>query len=663
MKLQKGGGLIRGQLRSTLFFLLLLGPFSDLFPQEKVRDSLIEEWESDRPEQIGKKIELLNPLARHFYSVDPDSAEHYAQEAKALSEVHDHRKGLEESLNLIGITHYVRSDHVEAMRYWEKLLKLRRERDDKKGIADIQNNLGLLYKKLGNQKKALEAFQECLSIRDSLGLERQLGSVMNNLGILYYSMGELDKARGYYEKALRFYKEYDKGNELGGIYNNIALIHRQKGKLDSSLLMARKALEAERNAHNSRKAANAYINLGLTFQKKGSLDSANHYFKKARRVYADLGAKGGEITAITNLAGVFLDLKAYRKARKLSLKAYRMSDSIGSWAKQKGASAYVARASAAMGDSGTAYRFQKIHDRTSDSLMNKKKSEQIARIEARYNAQKRKKELEKVKAKRRKADLRWQQVLFLSGGGGLVLLLFLLFFILRYREKRKSNRLLEEQKKELIKERDEKELLLKEVNHRVKNNLQLINSLLNLQGRRIEDEELRQLHIESQNRIRSMGILHERIYKASDLEVANLERFVKDLMEWLKEAYGVTMDLELKVDIDQEGLKTHHFTPLALIINELLSNAMKYAFQGREKGNISVTLKPEKDHFVLDVTDDGIGLSASPEREVESSGLGLDIVRSMAEQIGGDLAYWEREEGGTQFRIDFSRSGEEGSKG
>ncbi len=662
MKLQKGGVLPTKSFMGVLLLLALAFPFSKGNAQEKVRDSLVQEWEEARPEKLEEKVKLLNALARNFYPVNPDSAEHYARRAKKLSEEHDHTKGLEESLNLLGISYYVRDQYGKALKYWERLLKLRREQEDVKGVAGIQNNLGLLYKKLGNQKKALKAFQECLTIRDSLDLEKRLGGTMNNLGILYYSMGKLDKARGYYRKAVKFYKKYDQKEDIGGVYNNIGLIHRQKGELDSSISMSRKALKAERKTNDPRGEANGYINIGLTFQAKGSLDSALHYFKKARKAYNKVNAKGGKITAITNIAGVLLKKEAYKKARSLSLKAYRMADSIGSWEKQKGASAYVARASAAMGDSGTAYRFQKIHDRTSDSLMNKKKSEQIARMEARYLSQKRKKELEREKAKRRKAELRSQQVKFFAVGGGLVLLLILLFFILGYREKRRSNQRLEEQKKALKKERDEKEVLLKEINHRVKNNLQLINSLLSLQGRRIEDEELKRLHTESQDRIRSMGILHEKIYKASDVEKADLDRFVNDLIERLKEAYGGDLDLELSVDIESEGLNTFHFTPIALILNELLSNAMKYAFQGKEKGSISVRLKPDKDHYMLEVADDGVGLSTLKSSDEEKSGLGLDIVKSLAEQIGGQLTYWERDEGGASFRVDFPAS-KEASKG
>ncbi|MFB6258668.1 MAG: tetratricopeptide repeat protein, partial [Flavobacteriales bacterium] len=152
MKLQKGSGILRKPLWCALFIIPFLFPFLETFAQKGSRDSLVREWEEDRPEKAKERVKLLNELARNFYPVDPDSAEEYAKRAKKLSEKHDHNHGLEESLNLLGISYYVRSDHDKALKYWERLLKHRREREDAKGVADVQNNLGLLYKSLGNYK-------------------------------------------------------------------------------------------------------------------------------------------------------------------------------------------------------------------------------------------------------------------------------------------------------------------------------------------------------------------------------------------------------------------------------------------------------------------------------------------------------------------------------
>ncbi|MFB6258669.1 MAG: tetratricopeptide repeat protein, partial [Flavobacteriales bacterium] len=490
-----------------------------------------------------------------------------------------------------------------------------------------------------------------LSIRDSIGADRQRGSVMNNLGILHYSMGNLEKARSHYRKAIRSYKEHGKDEDIGDSYTNIALIHRKKGRLDSSLLICRRALKAQRKVGDKRGVANCYINLGLTSQKKGKLDSAIHYFKRARSLYDGSGTKGGKITAITNIAGVLLDQEQYRKARSLAFKAYRMAASVNSWAKQKGASAYIARASAAIGDSGTAYRFQKIHDRVDDSLLNKKKSEQIARMEARYRSEKRKKQLEREKAGRRKAELAWQRIVFISIGGLGFLLFIIVFLIVAYRQKRNSNQKLEEQRLQVQKERDEKNLLLKELNHRVKNNLQLINSILSLQGRRIEDQELQKLHIESQNRVQSMGILHERIYKAGEMEKGDLDRFVADLTDRLKEAYGKERTIDLDLRMDDEGLSPDSFTPIALILNELISNSLKYGFKDRDEGVIRVELQPEQEGHRLEVADDGVGFD-NGKNGTGKEGLGLGIVRSLSEQLGGSLEILSAERG-SRFRIAF----------
>lgn len=651
--------IIRAQKVSCLrvcLLIMLIFPavlISEAIGQGKV-DSCLRLLKEAPPPSDTDRVDLLNSIGRELYGSYPDSAKSYLERAKKLSNDLLYKKGLEESLNLLGIVEYVKSDHEAALAYWKKVLKKRRTDGTPSGIADIQNNLGLLYKKTGSYKKALQAHKEAAAIRDSIGNRQRMAQSQNNLGILYYELGELEKARGYYKKALEGYRAEGVKEDMGGLFNNLSLICRKNGAFERALKLGKKALEKDRANKVPRKVPNDLVNIGLVFKKMDKKDSAMQYYRAAEDLYRKIGNRGGLVTALTNIAGIRLDEGRYNEALSLSRKAYRIADSIGSPIKLKGASAYIAEASAALDKPWMAYRFQRTHDSISDSLLGKEKKKELAVMEGKYKMEKKKRELEREKAKRRKlelekqeAEFRWMQTALFAGGGGILLLFTVLFLFLRYRDKRISNERLTEQKEELRKQKEEKELLFRELKHRVKNNLQLINSLLSLQERQIEDKELRTVLIESQNRIQSMGILHERIYNFEKMGSEDLEAFVQELTERLQESYGMKGVVGLETHMNSEGLGVIHFTPVALILNELISNALKYAFIERDRGHIWISLKPDNANYLLEVSDDGVGFQKDGDK-----GLGLDIVDSLVDQLEGRFERVEFEKG-TSFRISF----------
>jgi PAS domain S-box-containing protein len=196
----------------------------------------------------------------------------------------------------------------------------------------------------------------------------------------------------------------------------------------------------------------------------------------------------------------------------------------------------------------------------------------------------------------------------------------------------------------------EKEVLLKEVHHRVKNNLQVINSLLSLQAQEFTDPILREALIESQNRIRSMAMVHEQLYSAGDLAGIDFGDYISRLAGQLMRLVtrpGITY----QVESDHVSIGIDVAVPCGLIVNELISNALKHAFQGRAKGNISISLHPVDSAYAeLTVRDDGVGLPASLDPEAVAT-MGLTLVTSLTKQVHGTLVLDRT--GGTAFAIRF----------
>jgi two-component sensor histidine kinase/putative methionine-R-sulfoxide reductase with GAF domain len=198
----------------------------------------------------------------------------------------------------------------------------------------------------------------------------------------------------------------------------------------------------------------------------------------------------------------------------------------------------------------------------------------------------------------------------------------------------------------------EKEVLLKEIHHRVKNNLQIITSLLNLQSAQLKDPESLTLFRESQFRVRSMALIHEKLYQSKDLARIEFDSYVRDLMVYLFRSYAANPDqIRMRIETNDIYLGIDTAIPCGLIISELVTNTIKYAFPGGRRGELHVGLVPEANGYLtLVVEDNGIGLPQDFDWR-ESDSLGLQLVNTLSSQLHGDIQV--SGEGGTSFRITF----------
>jgi PAS domain S-box-containing protein len=196
----------------------------------------------------------------------------------------------------------------------------------------------------------------------------------------------------------------------------------------------------------------------------------------------------------------------------------------------------------------------------------------------------------------------------------------------------------------------EKEVLLKEIHHRVKNNLQIISSLLNLQTEQIQDPRDLEIFKESQDRIKSMAIIHEQLYQSRDLAHINFASYIQSMMAHLFNSYSTrTKLITLKTDLDQINFEIDTAIPCGLIINELVSNSLKHAFKDLNSGEISIELKNRDDKYRLVVSDNGVGFELSEMNN--STSLGLKLVRSLVDQLEGELEI--KGDSGSEFIITF----------
>lgn len=197
----------------------------------------------------------------------------------------------------------------------------------------------------------------------------------------------------------------------------------------------------------------------------------------------------------------------------------------------------------------------------------------------------------------------------------------------------------------------EKEQLLKEVHHRVKNNLQIISSLLNLQSEFIQDEKFLALIRESKNRINSMSLIHEMLYSSPNLSQINFKEYIEILYHSIYSTFeSLHAKIAIKLKIDPEiHFEIDTMIPIGLILNEIITNSFKYAFPGK-KGTISFKAEKQKNNLVLSISDNGIGIPADFDYH-KSKSLGMQLIYLLADQIDAELTL--DLEQGTKYVLKF----------
>lgn len=197
----------------------------------------------------------------------------------------------------------------------------------------------------------------------------------------------------------------------------------------------------------------------------------------------------------------------------------------------------------------------------------------------------------------------------------------------------------------------EKEVIIKEVHHRVKNNMQVISGFLELQSNYIDDPQAVEKLIECQRRVRTMALVHEKLYQSRTLGVINAAEYIKSLIADLMNSYMVSTPVDVTVEVDDVNINLDMAIPCGLIINELVTNSLKYAFAGRTNGKLSLVMHHQEDHtFSLTVQDDGVGLP--PDYEARSAAsLGTQLIIVLVHQLGGEMK--AETDHGARFTITF----------
>jgi two-component sensor histidine kinase len=521
--------------------------------------------------------------------------------------------------------------------------------------------------------------------------QQLIAKTIAQVGVAYDIKGLPDSALNYFLKAIKIQEELKDSVGLSFTYNNMGLMYYAQYDYPSALKFLKKSLSIDRLINDNESAAGSLINIGIIYTYLDSLDKSTLLYEEAYGLYKKMGNQSGMLTALSNMGKVYFARGMYEKAldnyleveeyyKTTKVNAENLSSNYNSLAntylklKNYNEALVYAKKDLAICSQGSlvnkkqfAYEtlneiyktqgnFEKAHEYLKkytdlrDSILTENRTEVIEEMQTKYETEKTEKELVEVRLEKEKEKLKHQneKQVFYGLTGLFVLLLVFLFF--GYRSKKKINNLLSEKNhlnEEII---QQKELLLGEVHHRVKNNLQLINSIVELQAMDTKDEKSSSSLADIQKRIAAIAELHQFLYQSDDVEKVDVNQYLTSLVEGLKQSFNKTnKQLEIIPQIASLNLDIKTAVPIGLIVNELVTNALKYAFVGKDSGSIQINLNKDQNRLILSIKDDGVGI----DNENPKSSFGMKMVKSLCRQL---KAKWEvKSENGVEHILYIER--------
>ncbi|MFD1141179.1 histidine kinase dimerization/phosphoacceptor domain -containing protein [Larkinella insperata] len=536
-------------------------------------------------------------------------------------------------------------------------------------LSDLSQAKGDLNQKLFYILKVVKEVE-------SRGMIQELDYAYFRLGNAYYELGLFDKSIDYHRKSLAISKQKGKLFIQMGLISRMVVTLLKQGKAGEALQLLKDLTQK---------------NLPLTYEDKmllaqsfGSCYSALKQYTRAEQYYLESVGWSKEIAlqlqyaAWQRISQFYVANKQYTKAdpylnrllqavsEKKIIPSHQIEIHLMRFKVDSAQAKYTA-----------AINHYQQYKALNDSIFNERKSKQIAQLSIQYETGKKEDEL-KLKEKdiallTEQSNSQKNQRNALIGGTALLTALLGLGFN-RYRLKQRSNsqlrlqqdqinqknghlqRVLSEKeqlikdKEELLSEKDkildekdtllqEREWMLKEIHHRVKNNLQVVMSLLNAQASYLTDDAALSAIQESQHRVQAMALIHQKLYHSEQMAQIEMPAYIQEVVTYLNDAYNLPQHIHFQLEVEPIRLDVTQAVPLGLIINEAITNALKYAFPQGRTGRLMVTLRQLPNRmYELWIRDNGVGLPAGYDpRHIRS--LGMTLMHGFSQQLGGELRF------------------------
>lgn len=620
----------------------------------------------------------------------------FGQENELIDSLKQNLQGLSDDASRISLLKDVAESYAAAVKedsavaYIDIAIQLARQKGFDSLLAEAFYIKGLAYDYGGNLDLALNNYEASADLFGEINIPDQVVSSMNAMGVAAYYKGDYQLALDNYLNALEYADSMEVVQGLGGLMNNIGVIYRITSRPLEAIDIYQRALFQYEIEKDSAMIFIEYQNLGVAFTYLDNLDSSLFYLDKAYQIFQNINNQRDLPSLLNAYAEAYYKCgQDYKNARKYVVQAEELGLRYGN--QEYLSKIYLLKSQIESDDNihqtaiaslnkGLAildstdrqdlkldyyYQAANVYERlgqTKQSLFYLKryadlykdvqateKVNAIAEAQTKYESVEKEKEIERLKYEEQISALRFsrQRVLFAVTSVAATILGFLLFGMFKQKKQ------IQEKNGIISKALHEKELLLKEIHHRVKNNLHFISALLGLQTDHVSDQQALDALQEGQDRVQSMALIHQDLYQREDLTSVNMKDYFVKLMEGLFDSYNIRSEsIRLDLNVQELNLDVDSVVPLGLIVNEVISNSLKYAFQGKDNGEIKVILAEHENKLQLTISDDGIGITEEVRASLGES-LGYKLIKALTEQLKGTMEIEANK--GTQVSFAFEK--------
>lgn len=624
-------------MRKLICCLSFLAPLTYILCQNSPFDSLEQRLAAEQTD--AKRLEILSQLTEIAYGVDFAKALGYAKKGVALSTQSNDKEWLPKFEEMQGRMHANLGQLDSASLFFDKAMKGYETVGNQKGKATTLFKIAWVHDRKGQYEPAMKANLDALRIMEGLGDQKGIASALGRVSDILYRQGKAKEALDYAKQGIAICEKNGFKQEETAVLQSAAYACMALEDYEQALTYCNQSLELARSLKMGQSIlADNYNARGNVLKRLGRYKEAVSDYKVCLDHAEKANYSGGTYAATANLGEVNLLMGNYATALPYQLKTIQIQEESGDINNLVENYVHTSNIYEQLSDYKSALLYQRKALKMRDSTASIQSDAAISELRTQYETEQKEATIAVQTAKlEQQRTVQW-----LSIGIAALLGLFAFSFYKNAAARKKANEL-------LTAKNAENELLLKEIHHRVKNNLEVVSSLLALQSAQVDDPNVKDAMQEGQNRVQSIGIVHQKLYQGKNLAAVEMKDYFLNLSDSILDSFGADDRVTIECAMNQLELDIDTAVPLGLIVNELLTNALKYAFPDGRKGRIEIKLE-QKDASTLrlQIADDGVGKSGDT---VHGTGFGGQLVSLLTRQLGGELR--EEVKGGMVVQLDF----------
>ncbi|QJD77330.1 sensor histidine kinase [Spirosoma rhododendri] len=528
-------------------------------------------------------------------------------------------------------------------------------------LGNVYRSMGYLAKQRSEFPKALDYFQRAIALHRQAGNHGQVSNLLVMIGHVYERVNDDTNRGNYYRAGLAEAQQYKLVGAEADALSNMANYYDNARHRSQSLAYSEKALRLYKQINEDWGYHVLLLNRAITLKNAGRLAESESALRVCLAWAKKANEQAVEGAVYANLPNTLLLLNRPAEAATYARLALALAPKSGeALTMQKEAYDVLTRIAEYEGNYKQALAYHRQYITFSDSLLTLEKSRQLIEVETRYQTAKKQAQIGQLATdnERQRNQLLW----LIGGASGLMILLGLLFWQYRIIQRTNArladtNRTISANNVQISQQTDQLKTLMQELHHRVKNNLSIISSLLRLQSNRLQDKVAAQAVLDGQLRVEAMAMIHHRLYQSDNVSRLNMQEYIRELAHELMRAYNFApADIDLDIDVMPLQLDVDVAVPIGLILNELLTNAFKYAYHSVDKPYLFIRFGPPVDSPATDephtplqliVQDNGPGIDT--QQWGRGNSFGHRLIASLSKQLNGEIHVDGRN--GTRFEL------------